>query len=299
MNGTVAWLIKTWNWEWLLDLVQERCLFRLCTMWLKFEPTFWSDMLPPFQGNETPESFQLVMRICLTMDGEESLLHLHPTVEFIHYSGVDSQSLVVPPCTAIHSLLLSYCWGWGWIMTDDQSSSVSWGQAPILGTWPDFIAVGHLQSSCCGVPSLMRGWVCNLLVQFICTLRFKACGTCYLNLLYCLVWDFPNPEGQVSCTYIPHEQGGPVIPPGTGFPFLSPLNDLQGYGGSVLAPPSTWEWKRLIIDNLLTYLPAFLPTYLPTYLPTHLLTEVQGDCTEITYFNSSSYCCLYVTVSNS
>jgi hypothetical protein len=36
-----------------------------------------------------------------------------------------------------------------------------------------FSTVGHLQSSCCGAPSLMRGRVCNLLVQFTVTLHPK------------------------------------------------------------------------------------------------------------------------------
>jgi hypothetical protein len=37
-----------------------------------------------------------------------------------------------------------------------------------------FITVGHLQSSCCGVPSLTRGRVCTLLIQFAVTLRSNS-----------------------------------------------------------------------------------------------------------------------------
>jgi hypothetical protein len=37
-----------------------------------------------------------------------------------------------------------------------------------------FITIGHLRSSCCGASSLMRGWVCNLLVQSAVTLRSKS-----------------------------------------------------------------------------------------------------------------------------
>jgi hypothetical protein len=40
-------------------------------------------------------------------------------------------------------------------------------------------------------------------------------------------WRGPGPH-----IYIPQEQGGPVIPPGTGFPF-SRLYDPQGYGGGI------------------------------------------------------------------
>jgi hypothetical protein len=37
-----------------------------------------------------------------------------------------------------------------------------------------FITVGHLRSSCCGAPSLPRGRVCKLPVQFAVTLRSKS-----------------------------------------------------------------------------------------------------------------------------
>jgi hypothetical protein len=33
-----------------------------------------------------------------------------------------------------------------------------------------------------------------------------------------LLWDQGNPRGPGSYMYIPHEQGGPVIPPGSGLP---------------------------------------------------------------------------------
>jgi hypothetical protein len=38
-------------------------------------------------------------------------------------------------------------------------------------------------------------------------------------IFYCLIWDSPNLEDQVPVFFIPQEQGGPVIPPGTGFLF--------------------------------------------------------------------------------
>jgi hypothetical protein len=43
----------------------------------------------------------------------------------------------------------------------------------------------------------------------------------------------PQPGGPGPRIYIPQEQGGPVIPPGTGFPFIVSY-DLQGYGGGIL-----------------------------------------------------------------
>jgi hypothetical protein len=76
-------------------------------------------------------------------------------------------------------------------------------------------------------PSLTRGRVCNLLVQLLLgldraiTLVSKSHRTHDHILLSQL--RLPQPGGPGSRIYIPQEQGGPVIPPGTGFPFLSPL----------------------------------------------------------------------------
>jgi hypothetical protein len=72
-------------------------------------------------------------------------------------------------------------------------------------------------------PSLTRGRVCNLLVQLLLgltravTLGSKSLRTHGHILLSHL--RLPQPGGPGSCIYIPQEQGGPVIPPGTGFPF--------------------------------------------------------------------------------
>jgi hypothetical protein len=44
----------------------------------------------------------------------------------------------------------------------------------------------------------------------------------------------PQPGGPGSRIYIPQEQGGPVIPPGIGFRFLSPLTTRGDYGGIIL-----------------------------------------------------------------
>jgi hypothetical protein len=43
----------------------------------------------------------------------------------------------------------------------------------------------------------------------------------------------PQPGGPGPRIYIPQEQGDPVIPPGTGFPFVA-SNDSQGNGGGIL-----------------------------------------------------------------
>jgi hypothetical protein len=83
----------------------------------------------------------------------------------------------------------------------------------------------------------MRGWVCNLIVQLLLdlpravTLGSKSHRThdrillSHLRLL--------QPGGPGPRIYIPQEQGGPVIPLGTGFTFVASY-DLQGYGGGIL-----------------------------------------------------------------
>jgi hypothetical protein len=64
-------------------------------------------------------------------------------------------------------------------MTDGQSASLSWCQAPI---WNIF-SVWRLWVSWCGAPFLTRGWACNLLVQLLLGLAWavtfvsKSCRT--------------------------------------------------------------------------------------------------------------------------
>jgi hypothetical protein len=76
-------------------------------------------------------------------------------------------------------------------------------------------------------PSLTRGRVCNLLVQLLLglaravTLGSKSHRTHGHILLSHL--RLHQPGGPGSHIYIPQEQGGPVIPPGTGFPFCHVL----------------------------------------------------------------------------
>jgi hypothetical protein len=54
--------------------------------------------------------------------------------------------------------------GSGYFATDSKSASLSWCWGSMTRF---FITVRNLQSSCCEAPSLMRGRVCNLLVQFV------------------------------------------------------------------------------------------------------------------------------------
>jgi hypothetical protein len=43
---------------------------------------------------------------------------------------------------------------------------------------------------------------------------------------------FPQPGEQIPRIYIPQEQGGPIIPPGTGFLFVTSY-DSQGFSGGI------------------------------------------------------------------
>jgi hypothetical protein len=99
-----------------------------------------------------------------------------------------------------------------------------------------FFSVWRLRVSWSVAPSLTRGWVCNLLVQLFLvlaravTLGSKSCRT-HDHIL--LSHERPQPGGPGPHIYIPQEQGGPVITPGTGFPFVASY-DSQGCGWGIL-----------------------------------------------------------------
>jgi hypothetical protein len=81
--------------------------------------------------------------------------------------------------------------------------------------------VWHLRVPCCGVPSLTRGLVYNLLVKLLLgiakavTLGSKSHRTRDHILLSHMRITVPG--GPVLRVYIRQEKGGPVIPPGTEF----------------------------------------------------------------------------------
>jgi hypothetical protein len=122
-----------------------------------------------------------------------------------------------------------------------------------LGVGPHqiFSAVKHLRSSCWEVPSLTRGRVCNLFEQFVATLWSKSRRThgnillshllLYVSLLlYVTVSLEPPPIWRA----IPQEQGGPVIPPYTGFPFCRLLR-LKGLRWRHSNPPPHGSPKHI------------------------------------------------------
>jgi hypothetical protein len=88
-------------------------------------------------------------------------------------------------------------------------------------------------------PSLTRGRVCNLLLLLLLAsavpLESESRGT-QDHILLTQFLRLSQPGGPGPCIYIPQEQGGPVIPPGTGFPFRRLLR-LAGTRWRYSIPP--------------------------------------------------------------
>jgi hypothetical protein len=87
--------------------------------------------------------------------------------------------------------------------------------------------------------SSRRRWVC--LLQLLLVLasvvipRSASRGT-HDHILLSQIRDSPQPEESSPRIYIPHEQDGPIIPPGTGFPFRRLLR-LAGLRWRHSTPP--------------------------------------------------------------
>jgi hypothetical protein len=54
----------------------------------------------------------------------------------------------------------------------------------------------------------------------------------------------PQPGGSGPCIYVPQERGGPVIPPGTGFPFRPDWIKIQSYFTTGSLPPISSSWHQ-------------------------------------------------------
>jgi hypothetical protein len=89
-----------------------------------------------------------------------------------------------------------------------------------------FIIVRQLRVRWCGALSLTRGWVCRL--QSLLGLASAVILGSESHIFLSELRDSPTWRAR-SCTYIPQGQGGPVINPGTWFPFrrLLQLAGLQ------------------------------------------------------------------------
>jgi hypothetical protein len=113
-----------------------------------------------------------------------------------------------------------------YVTTDGQSASLSWCQATIRARDQFYflleIFFRHLRVCYFVAPSLTRGRVCNLMLLLGITsavpLWYESRGTQDCILLSQFLRLF-QPGGPGPRIYIPQEQGGPVIPPPTVFPF--------------------------------------------------------------------------------
>jgi hypothetical protein len=120
---------------------------------------------------------------------------------------------------------------------------------PIWCPWPDFITVRQLRACWCGAPSVTRGRVCNLQLLMVLASevirRSQSHGT-HDDVRIILSQIRESPTWNVKSTYffIPQENGRPVLPPGTGFPFHHlPLRGLGWRYSNRLHSGQVHRWK--------------------------------------------------------
>jgi hypothetical protein len=142
----------------------------------------------------------------------------------------------------------SLCWEYSpdleFFLRPTVSRPVSLGIGPPFGTLDQILScssfIWQLRRSAINASSLTRKRICNLLYNCFWALPeqshlsrspFRTHGHILLSPLR-----LPQPGGPGSRIYIPQEQGSPVIPPGTGFPFCRPY-DLRGLRWKYSNPP--------------------------------------------------------------
>jgi hypothetical protein len=98
-------------------------------------------------------------------------------------------SLLFPLLTHLYPLTPAQSSSSNYLTADGHSAHMSWYQVTILDLWPIFLSlhINYIQTLAvffqCGVPSLKRKWICNLLIQLILglassvTLGFKSHST--------------------------------------------------------------------------------------------------------------------------
>jgi hypothetical protein len=127
-------------------------------------------------------------------------------------------------------------------MTDGQSASLSSCQAPIWGLRPDLyycqtvaglLMWGALSDERTDLPLTISAGPLQRSHSWV---RVPRDSWPYFTLSY---WRLPQPGGPGPRIHIPQEQGGPVIPPGTGFPFRRLLR-LAGLRWRYSNPPGSW-----------------------------------------------------------
>jgi hypothetical protein len=140
---------------------------------------------------------------------------------------------------SIHKLL---SWSWSWIYDWQTIRPICLGVRHPSGIRDQFfflleISFRQLQVWYFVAPSLMRGWVCNLLYNCFWALpELSPLGRSPAELMaifYCLIWDSPNQQGQVPVFISPRNRVAQLYPRALGSLFVASY-DSQGYGGGIL-----------------------------------------------------------------
>jgi hypothetical protein len=156
-----------------------------------------------------------------------------------------------------------------------QSASPSWYQAPIWGLRPDF----YFCQTVAGL--LMWGALSDerTCLQFTIAAGPRQCSHSWVRVPrdswpYFTVSDSrpPNLEGQVPVFISPQEQGGPVIPPGTGFHFCRHLW-LAG-GINILFPSYDTDRKENNASNHSIVACVFVAMVI--FLPSRYVATIRG-----------------------
>jgi hypothetical protein len=141
-----------------------------------------------------------------------------------------------------------------YVTTNRQSVSLSWCQAPILVPRPDF----YYWQTVSGF--LMWGAVSDERAGLSFTTAAGPRQRSHSRVR--VLWDswpyftvsdswLPKPGRPGPRIYIPQEQGGPVIPPGTGFPFhpMYVQSQSQSYFKTGGLPPIFSSWRQATWDT--------------------------------------------------
>jgi hypothetical protein len=152
--------------------------------------------------------------------------------------------------TSTHLLVSESGFLYDWRFTANQ---LVLAKSPLRSTTTNFV----FQLNTCGynpyvTSSLTRRWVCCLQLLAVLSsaviLRSEFHGTHDHTLLSQIL---PEPGELGSRIYIPQEQDGPVITPGTGFPFRR--HDSQGYDGGIRPHLHTY-YPQILEPGSLSYI---------------------------------------------
>jgi hypothetical protein len=141
-------------------------------------------------------------------------------------------------------------------MTDSQSASLSWCQAP-SGTRDKFfflLEIFFRQLWVCYfvAPSMTWGRVCNLLYNCFCALPEQSLlGRSPAELtaiFYCLIWDFPNLEGQVPVFISPRIRAAQLYPRALSYRALGSLTTAIQTPATRISPRDVTGKYAIVVE---------------------------------------------------